>query len=1090
MEDDCVLNVFFSSTKPVLGGRCREDWHASVTRVESAMNSRMADARRRKLGYHSGMSIPSGTRLGPYTVLEQLGQGGMATVYKAYHAAMQRHVALKVLPKEFAKDPSYMGRFEQEARVLANLEHPHILPVYDFGSHDDYTFLVMRLLPGGTLKDLIYRGPLPIKTIHRVFTQVGEGLAYAHKNGVIHRDVKPSNVMIDQHGWAFLTDFGIAKLIEGSSQFTMSGVMVGTPAYMSPEQVNGVPADARADIYAWSIVLYEMITGRVPFSAETPMAVALKHLQEPLPLPRTLIPNLPEAVQDVLLTGLAKDPNDRFQSIDEMLAAWQSATFGLIDIDQPFTELAGASTLQMQAQQATFTTTAGAGSRPASAERQSSEADKATVAVATPETTQPPAAAPAAKRGGIPRWVWAAGGAVLLCMCAFVALAVVNNFRNRAVADVTPGAGTELTGQETALAATAPPDGSGGPPLATVAPPDGVFAPVPIGTLLENVEILTNPNTIATMAVVGDRIWTGGPGGLAVWEPGGQARVIRDLANTQINGIAPDPTEPGVLWLATNGGVIRLAEDGSTVVYDTADGLAADQINDVLWVSNPETGESVLFAATAYGPSDPALSVLTDGQWQLLPGPFSYDSVGNPDVVDAGFNFLATHPLGWVLVGTNDGLAAFDGENWQVFKDRDDLPSNAILSSTVINPERVALGTEQGVVLFDGEVFELVPQLAEEIIVSMARDGEDNVWFGTTYGTVYRFEPPTNNWETFELPDVRYSAVTDMRIGPDGNFWLATGESGLVVYRDGQFLPVRADLALPLSYPRYIIRAPLPDQPARLLLVGDTGQSYFFRPGEAGFTPGPRIPDYHFPQVFGLQGVLWSIAPEQGVSLTQPTGETRVLGPEVGVPTNTVYQIVQVRQQIWLATSTGLLTGGREDSSALAQFEPVDVPTLDQNVRVLLGTRDESLWLATDTSIAWQRPDGEWRVFTLGEGPLAGVEPILDMAEASNGDIWFGPLNGGALRYSPATDQWTYQPEVLEYNAIQAVAISAAGEVWLGGYYSGVVRSAPQGWETVSPPVPLADPNVLDMVFDAEGGLWIVTDFGLTHLPLRHSPNN
>ncbi len=270
-------------------------------------------------------NIQPGQQLGAYRIVGQIGQGGMATVYKAYQAAMDRYVALKVLPGESARSPEFMGRFQQEARTIAKLEHAHILPVYDYGETNGVTYFVMRLLETGTLKERITAKPLTLSEIDAIFTQIADALGYAHQHGVIHRDIKPSNILIDKNGDTFLTDFGIAKILEeGSPQYTNTGAITGTPAYMSPEQAQGEKLDQRSDIYALGIVLYEMVTGRVPFEAETPLAVILKHLQAPLPLPSKVKPDLSLDIERVLLKALAKDRNERFATCKEFLQAWKA----------------------------------------------------------------------------------------------------------------------------------------------------------------------------------------------------------------------------------------------------------------------------------------------------------------------------------------------------------------------------------------------------------------------------------------------------------------------------------------------------------------------------------------------------------------------------------------------------------------------------------------------------------------------------------------------------------------------------------------------------------------------------------------------
>lgn len=266
-----------------------------------------------------------GKQLGPYRVIEHLGEGGMANVCRAYQPSMDRYVALKILPRHFASEREFVRRFEQEAMVVARLQHPHILPVHDYGEAEGYTYIVMPFIEGGTLADLLGQ-PLPTFQMRRIITHVGDALDYAHSQGVIHRDVKPSNILIDQRGNCLLSDFGIAKMIEGSVRITRTGGIVGTPAYMSPEQIHGEELDGRSDLYALGIVLYEMATGRPPFRAETPPAIFVKHLHDPLPPPRSFNPSLLEGIERVILKALAKDRLDRYATARDMVRALHMAT--------------------------------------------------------------------------------------------------------------------------------------------------------------------------------------------------------------------------------------------------------------------------------------------------------------------------------------------------------------------------------------------------------------------------------------------------------------------------------------------------------------------------------------------------------------------------------------------------------------------------------------------------------------------------------------------------------------------------------------------------------------------------------------------
>lgn len=272
-------------------------------------------------------TIQPGQMLGPYRIISQVGRGGMATVYKAYQPSVDRYVAVKVLPSQLAESREFATRFQQEARIIARLEHPHILPVFDYGESDGVAYFVMRYMDAGTLKEKMIEGrPLPLNDIDRLFTQLAEALSYAHSRGIIHRDLKPANVLIDAQGNVFLTDFGIAKLLESASpRLTQTDAIMGTPAYISPEQAQGNPVDQRADIYSLGIILYEMVTGSVPFTAETPLAVLFKHISDPLPPPSLVKPDIPPAIEQVLLKALAKDPKDRFATAAEFMGAWTRA---------------------------------------------------------------------------------------------------------------------------------------------------------------------------------------------------------------------------------------------------------------------------------------------------------------------------------------------------------------------------------------------------------------------------------------------------------------------------------------------------------------------------------------------------------------------------------------------------------------------------------------------------------------------------------------------------------------------------------------------------------------------------------------------
>lgn len=277
-----------------------------------------------------------GRSLGKYQIIEPLGEGGMATVYKAFDPTLERFVAIKIIRAVNQIDSDFLIRFQREARALAKLDHPYILKVLDYGEENGLPYLVMPYVAHGTLKQYT-RTRLPFKKAIEILIPVAEALSYAHKRKIIHRDIKPANILFGESGEPILSDFGIAKMLDSGeqTQLTGTGLGIGTPAYMAPEQWNGV-ADERTDIYALGIVLYELITGRCPFQADTPAAILIKQVQDPLPRPKTFTPDIPEYAEALLFKALAKDPTLRFQTMQDFIQAMNAVLHGkAVNYDLP-----------------------------------------------------------------------------------------------------------------------------------------------------------------------------------------------------------------------------------------------------------------------------------------------------------------------------------------------------------------------------------------------------------------------------------------------------------------------------------------------------------------------------------------------------------------------------------------------------------------------------------------------------------------------------------------------------------------------------------------------------------------------------------
>jgi serine/threonine protein kinase len=337
--------------------------------------------------------------------MEQLGQGGMATVYKAYHPALDRYVALKVLHPAFLEDRNFHARFSREAKLVARLEHPNIVPIYDYAEHEGRPYLVMKYIEGITLKARITSSSPGSEEVLRVVEAVGAALTYAHKNGILHRDVKPSNVILSSDGQIYLADFGLARIAQSGETTLTSDMVIGTPQYISPEQALGKKdLDEGTDIYSFGVMMYEMTVGRVPFSADTPFSIIHDHIYTPLPLPSVVNPSVTAELERVLLKALAKERADRYENVASFVSAFSQAW-----IDQT----GYASTLLTSSPDAS---TIPPGAVPASLE--GSGSDGASGQDAGELASQPP------KKKRIPKWAWIVV-AVFLCSCCLFFLLVI-----------------------------------------------------------------------------------------------------------------------------------------------------------------------------------------------------------------------------------------------------------------------------------------------------------------------------------------------------------------------------------------------------------------------------------------------------------------------------------------------------------------------------------------------------------------------------------------------------------------------------------------------------------------------------------------
>lgn len=425
-----------------------------------------------------------GKTLNRYRVVSKLGRGGMAEVYKAYQTGLDRYVAIKVMLGHMVDDSDFVSRFEREALNVGKLRHPNIVQAIDFAYEHDLYYMVMEFIDGPTLKDEIKarkaaNKPFTLPEIATIFTALCNAIDYAHSRNMIHRDIKPANVMINQEGQIVLTDFGIVRTL-GATQHTATGALTGTPAYMSPEQGRGDKVDKRSDIYALGVILYELVTGTVPFDADTPFAVIMKHVNQPLPLPRKVNPDIPEAVEKVILKTMSKAPDDRYQSAGDMARALREAVgVGFADLNKPLKTLAsGPKTQDIEHKTGPLT-------RQEQAATVAGSVDEATVMSPEGKTV---ASAPAAPSGGRFPLIPVAVGVVVFLLLLIGGVIVFSGAGGGDSANVTATAAANLTAtalieaEIVAAEVTAETIGSLPTATATAEPPTPTPSPIPPGT--------------------------------------------------------------------------------------------------------------------------------------------------------------------------------------------------------------------------------------------------------------------------------------------------------------------------------------------------------------------------------------------------------------------------------------------------------------------------------------------------------------------------------------------------------------------------------------------------------------------------------
>lgn len=960
--------------------------------------------------------LQPGQQLGPYQIIHQIGKGGMATVYKAYQPSVDRYVAIKVLSYQFATDEEFLARFQQEARLIAKLEHAHILPIHDFGESDGIPYLVMRYLEAGTLKERIQAGPLELPEIDHIFTQLAEALEYAHENGVIHRDIKPANAMLDRRGEVFLTDFGIAKLVEGSVH-TVTGAITGTPAYMSPEQAQGNRVDHRTDIYSLGIVLYEMISGRVPHDAETPLAIILKKIQEPITPLSTISPGVHPAIEAVILKALAKEPDDRYADMPSFIAGWKKA----------YTSVTAPAATPLH--------------------RPVSSMPKA----APPQPAQRPAAKTPTASNPIKKMalIGAGLGILLICFCLGAFL-----LRGRIISRRATG------------------------PAITKTPSGDISAVIPATPGWDS---WAAANTRYALARRGDEIIAGGPGGVTIWDRNSgqllrQITVRDGLLNPVITAVLV--AKDNSLWFASEYGVAHLVESTWTYYTDEA-GLDSTYVTGIaevdgqIWVTTAYSGqpgggllrlEGERFQSLPGFPSTPdeqpgtissnayqilpdnegrvwigtdrGVAMLADDAWHIFG---AEQGITNPTVYglfldrDGGTwlglgegrlmnyqpesgQFVETAQLQeygiyniYGLAQDNDGndwvsgdhVTRYDAANdqWTAFDRSNGLPSETLYVA-LADPEQnrlyfATLG--DGIVTWDGSSFGQwqvpnTPTYAEYRQILPAPDGK--LWFVDTFQNgADLFDPASQTWQR---PPEELRDGVPLGWDADGNLWL--GGYGHVTRFETQN---RTDLTPESGFPESNVQA-LAFTSDGTAWVGTSGGLVSIQDMQVGsqWLTDLGLEDFEIHALHTAQdGSLW-VAVGRDIAHRKPDGAWEIFHPTelFGGYLDQVSGIAEAADgSLWFSTrGDGVyhFTNGNWDHLT---YENTRQNLPSDYINAVTIAPDGSLWFASEVGAA--HTDGQtWKMLTQADGLLS--DNVLGIYAAPDGNVWFATV-GGISRLRP-----------------------------------------------------------------------------------------
>jgi serine/threonine protein kinase/ligand-binding sensor domain-containing protein len=966
-----------------------------------------------------------GQNLGPYQILEQLGQGGMATVFKAYHPVMDRYVAIKVLPRHMASDSQFRARFQREARTIAKLEHRYILPVHDTGEQDGIHYLVMRYTDGGTLSDLIARGKLPAADAARIVAQVAEALAYAHKQGVVHRDIKPANILISREGDALLSDFGIARIVEGTMQLTSDGMLIGTPYYMAPEQVQGQPSDARSDIYALGVVLYEALAGKRPYEAETPLAVALMHVHNPLPPPRQRQPDMPEYLERVILRAMAKNPADRFQNADEMAAALRAAS--------------------------TSSTAALGRSTPA-----------ATVLLPNDATTTslPP---PLAKANNRPVILIVGAAIALVVVVSIIAMVLTRNATNQAA---NPTGETRI-----GIVPTTPPDQSAGEVPAGEPPGQPTTeqpTPAPASTITnQDFQVYANSSFAWALTMLGSQLWAASPGGLVLIDDGERHvfTAADGLPYIRIHTVAAESDT--ALWVAGEYGIIRQEVDGSDLgesqFYDS-DELGIDYVRVLLRDTDG--------ALIAGGYSRSGLVRWDGSAWSDYGPALDSEAAGG---IDGDITAMARGTDGTLYIACNEGLVRWQNDTLIRYSEEQGIGSVQVFRLLVDQTGGVwATAGDNGLLRLVAaeDRWERV-SLPDDPPIFTITQLQDGRLVATSYDRAFGSSDGGNTWSMIEGTDedFGYGAAAVLQ-DSQGRVWVGSN-TGIARLEDDTWSLFRPEGALPENNTGALVA-----NGDQLYAVPRYGGEIGLIDRDSGTVEPTQI--YARALAFGAESMWYG----NNDGLFRVQGETTTqFTTDEGLPDNQVYTLLATSTTLWIGTTSGLTSLDLATGALNLPIEAFAGTIIEE----IYQAPDGSIWVGSDAGgenrpVKLGRFDGStWQIWEQGQAPFSSESAgVMAITADTTGTIWLSLWNEGLWQYTAgAWQKLPNKPNQPESNILGLTTYE--GAVLAVGVTDNIYHWDGTQWQTAE--IPGMPVQTYGIYIYPGNDAWLVTNDGLIRYP-------